>query len=88
MSQYVGQSDPGVDFLFIQFGMYIVESQNTKMFFPYCYIRYTDGQVDRFPFIGESSLKLISGLARRDKLHKAGIDAAELSYMCEYIESE
>ena len=88
MSQDAGQPDPGIDFLFVQFGMDVVEGQNTEMLLPYCYVRYADGQVERFPFIGERCLKFISGPARRDKLHEPGVDTAELSYVCEYVEPQ
>ena len=76
MCQYTGQAYPGVDFLFIQFVIDIIQGKDTEMLLTDGYVGDADGEIDCAAFVGQASLQLISGVAMGEKSHKVCIDTA------------
>lgn len=56
MCQYTGQAYPGVDFLFIQFVIDIIQGKDTEMLLTDGYVGDTDGEIDRAAFVGQAGL--------------------------------
>ena len=83
MCQYTGQAYPGVNFLFIQFVINIVQGKDTEMLLTDGYVGDTDGEVDCAAFVGQAGLQLISGAAMGEKSHKICINTVKLADMGE-----
>ena len=83
MCQYTDQAYPGVDFLFIQFVIDIIQGKDAKMLLTDGYVGDADGEIDRTAFVGQAGLQLISGTAMGEKSHKVCIDTAKFADMGE-----
>ena len=54
MCQYTGQAYPGVDFLFIQFVIDIIQGKDTEMLLTDGYVGDADGEIDCAAFVGQA----------------------------------